>query len=226
MNPSSIGNFDPDVLQAKADLLRARNIVPPLGKPPGGGGGSAEKLEAEPMKAFEEKPAEPLPVAELVEPVEPQADVDEELPVGGFETDPEIERRILAKLEAQEQPDVDDQVSSDIADGGTKSWIDMIKDQAASQPQDREVPKYDLAEQIMAQQRKVSSEKRKGPGQKLPIKAIDPIPQPQNLPQEPAQPVTTRIVEIPRKKQAASTKYDSILAKIVSRDIERLIKAG
>jgi hypothetical protein len=70
-----------------------------------------------------------------------------------------------------------------------------------------EIPKFDLAEQIMAEQRKMAAVKRKGPGRKA----------------EPA----------PRPRQAASighalkpppvlSEQDQIIAEIVARDIEKL----
>jgi len=73
------------------------------------------------------------------------------------------------------------------------------------------IPKFDLAEQIMAEQRKIAATKRKGPGKKA----------------EPPRP--------PRKAQSTASyaapprilsEQQQIIAEIVSRDIEKLFAGG
>jgi hypothetical protein len=70
-----------------------------------------------------------------------------------------------------------------------------------------EIPKFDLAEQILAEQRKLSSVKRKGPGEKTKVRSpkrvepsISPIEEPLIGPDQ-----------------------ERIIAEIVARDIENLI---
>jgi len=73
------------------------------------------------------------------------------------------------------------------------------------------IPKFDLAEQIMAEQRKIAATKRKGPGRKV----------------EPPKP--------PRKSHSSAayaapppilSEQQRIIAEIVSRDIKKLFAGG
>ncbi|OHB58330.1 MAG: hypothetical protein A2Y07_08495 [Planctomycetes bacterium GWF2_50_10] len=225
MNSGPINNLDEDILQAKADLLKSKNIVPPFGKPP--------------MKQPDPQPAAPDPVdSQLIEPATPIlhpaqaidphfapqpdiAELDEEQPAD-FETDPEIEARILANLESCPQPMPPQEDQPEPEDEQPKSWIEMIKAQAASSTSaSADIPKYNLAEQIMAQQRKLASDRRKAPG-RAPI-PITTVPQPAIAPQSPSEDGT--IFE--QKYQpfvrlhSFTPPADIIIAKIVARDIAR-----
>ena len=71
-----------------------------------------------------------------------------------------------------------------------------------------EIPKFDLAEQILAEQRKLSSVKRRGPGGK----AKAPVPQT-------AEP-STRPVE----QSLMCAEQEQVIAEIVARDIHNLLK--
>lgn len=71
-----------------------------------------------------------------------------------------------------------------------------------------EIPKFDLAEQIMAEQRKITAIRRKGPGQKT--KFPDRQPQIKS---------TGYAIEPP---QRVLLEKDLIIAEIVARDIEKL----
>jgi hypothetical protein len=73
-----------------------------------------------------------------------------------------------------------------------------------------EIPKFDLAEQIMAEQRKVTSIRRKAPGKKT--KAPDVRPRIQSTGGAIKRPVRT----LPEK--------ELIIAEIVARDIEKLYR--
>ncbi|MHC4143401.1 MAG: hypothetical protein ACYSWW_00270 [Planctomycetota bacterium] len=90
--------------------------------------------------------------------------------------------------------------------------------QIASQPagkdamqQNNEIPQFDLAEQIMAEQRKNASVRRKGPGKKV------------RAPKENrnVEPLGHTI-----KLQPALPEQEQILAEIVARDIEKLCKGN
>ena len=71
-----------------------------------------------------------------------------------------------------------------------------------------EIPKFDLAEQILAEQRKLSAVKRRGPGQKAKV------PIPKRV--EPSiRPVEQSLIDSEQEK---------IIAEIVARDIENLLK--
>lgn len=84
-----------------------------------------------------------------------------------------------------------------------------------------EIPKFNLAEQILAEQRKVAAIRRKGPGKKAKIPKQQPKAEPEPVLQE------------DRKMAAQSTGYtinpppilseqEQIIAEIVARDIEKL----
>ena len=84
------------------------------------------------------------------------------------------------------------------------------KDAAANPPEKMEIPKFDLAEEIMAEHRKVTAVKRKSPGQKT-------EPQVQKSAGEPA-----RHTILPGQ---ISSGQMQIISEIVARDIEKLCKS-
>ena len=69
------------------------------------------------------------------------------------------------------------------------------------------IPKFDLAEQIMAEQRKSASVRRKGP-----VKRVRPPMQPRKI-----EPISHAI-----RLQPVSLGQEHVVAEIVARDIERL----
>ena len=72
-----------------------------------------------------------------------------------------------------------------------------------------EIPKFDLAEQIMAEQRKMAAVKRKGPGRKA----------------EPARrPRQADSIGHALKPPPVLSEQDQIIAEIVARDIEKLYR--
>ena len=73
-----------------------------------------------------------------------------------------------------------------------------------------EIPKFDLAEQILAEQRKLSAVRRKGPGKRTKI------PKPKNAE------FSVRFVE----EQPMCSEQDIIIAEIVTRDIKNLLKGN
>jgi hypothetical protein len=72
-----------------------------------------------------------------------------------------------------------------------------------------EIPKFDLAEQIMAEQRKITSIRRKAPGQKT------------KIPDSQTRIESTGYVVEPTR---ALSKKERIIAEIVARDIEKLYR--
>ena len=75
-----------------------------------------------------------------------------------------------------------------------------------------EIPKFDLAEDIMAEQRKVTAIKRKAPNKKNEFQS-----------QEPEVESTSYTIEQPAP---ALSEQDKIITEIVARDIERLCQGG
>ena len=73
-----------------------------------------------------------------------------------------------------------------------------------------EIPKFDLAEQILAEQRKISSVRRKGPGRRT------------NVPTPKKVESSVLLVEEP----PMYSEQEKIIADIVARDIENLLKGN
>jgi len=121
--------------------------------------------------------------------------------------------------------------TSPLAGGKAKHAKELPTEPAGAVEETSEIPKFDLAEQIMAEQRKITAIRRKAPGK------------PQRLPS--LAPAVTRVqaqdgaagkkTKAPdRQPQAQSTGYtikpppptlseqEQIIAEIVARDIEKL----
>ncbi|MHC4458032.1 MAG: hypothetical protein ACYS0I_13290 [Planctomycetota bacterium] len=73
-----------------------------------------------------------------------------------------------------------------------------------------EIPKFDLAEEIMAEQRKITAIKRKGPGKKIEAQGQERHVEPAGY-----------AIEPPR---SASPEQEKIISEIVARDIEKLLR--
>ena len=84
------------------------------------------------------------------------------------------------------------------------------KGAAANPSEKREIPKFDLAEEIMAEHRKVTAVKRKSPGQKT---------EPQ-VQKSAGEPVGHTILP-----EQMSSRQMQIISEIVARDIEKLCKS-
>ena len=81
-----------------------------------------------------------------------------------------------------------------------------------AEPKKNEIPKFDLAEDIMAQQRKITAIRRKSPGGKSAVHAAEP----QNK-------TTSRTGEI---QTPPLSEQQQIIAEIVAKDIERLCRSS
>lgn len=76
--------------------------------------------------------------------------------------------------------------------------------------EETEIPKFDLAEEIMAEQRKITSIRRKAPGQRSETQS---------------QPLKTELADFTTEwSTAAQSDQDRIIAEIVARDIERMCR--
>lgn len=84
------------------------------------------------------------------------------------------------------------------------------KEEAEALQEKSEIPHFDLAEEIMAEQRRITAIKRKGPGQKTEAGKLKPETQP-----------VDHIIE---QQKPALSEQEKIIAEIVARDIERLCR--
>jgi hypothetical protein len=100
----------------------------------------------------------------------------------------------------------------DIIPGSTKKEKGDLAPLPASEQKRPEVPRFDLAEEIMAEQRKVTAIKRKGPGAKVKVGETE----------RQAGAVGYKI-QHPREQ---SGETERLIAEIVARDIERLCRVG
>lgn len=84
------------------------------------------------------------------------------------------------------------------------------KEEAETSEETPEIPSFDLADEIMAEQRKITAIRRKAPGQKTEVQRLKPEPQIDDL-----------IIEQPKP---LLSEQEKIIAEIVARDIERLCR--
>jgi hypothetical protein len=84
------------------------------------------------------------------------------------------------------------------------------KEEAETSEETPEIPSFDLAEEIMAEQRKITAIRRKAPGQKTEAQRSEPQAQPADYTIE--QPTPTL------------SEQEKIIAEIVARDIEKLCR--
>ncbi len=170
---------DADILQCKADILRARDIIP----------SDKKKTYQEPISQSDEKAtlspaaAGETSVEERKKPVPgiiPEAQAEQVKPVKDIPTEP-------APLLGEAGP-------------------------ADARQEKIQIPKFNLAEEIMAEQRKITSIRRKAPGKKVEIQS-----------QEPEVELIGYTIEQPTP---ALSGQEQIVAEIVARDIERLCKGG
>ena len=100
----------------------------------------------------------------------------------------------------------------DIIPGGAEEEKGDLAPPPASEQKRPEVPRFDLAEDIMAEQRKVTAIKRKGPGEKVKVSRAE----------RQAGAVGYKI----RHPREAAGEESRLIAEIVARDIERLCRVG
>ncbi|MHC4461575.1 MAG: hypothetical protein ACYS30_09080 [Planctomycetota bacterium] len=183
---------DADILQCKADILRARDIIP--GTPP------------------QEKKTHQEAISQQT--VENTTDIE---PTHSKEAAPlPAERTNYAETVKQPEPE---RVTSSIQEAQTEQ-MKPAKDKAAEAAdagqEKMQIPKFDLAEEIMAEQRKITSIRRKAPGKK-----IEPPSQEPEVEQG-AQLIGYTIGQ----SMPVLSGQEQIVAEIVARDIEKLCKQG
>lgn len=84
------------------------------------------------------------------------------------------------------------------------------KEEAETRQEEPEIPSFDLAEEIMAEQRRITAIRRKAPGGKTEVQRLKPEVQP-----------VDHIIEEPKP---TLSEQEKIIAEIVARDIERLCR--
>ncbi len=161
---------DADILQCKADILRAQDIIP----------SDKKKTDQEPNSQSDEK-------ATLSPAAAGETSVEErKKPVPG----------IIPEAQAEQ----------------VKPVKDIPTEPADARQENIQIPKFDLAEEIMAEQRKITSIRRKAPGKKIETQS-----------QEREVELIGYTIEQPTP---ALSGQEQIVAEIVARDIERLCKGG
>jgi hypothetical protein len=150
--------IDDDILQSRADVLRARDVIPPYEEEPPG--------ESKPQETSEQ--------------------------TASSNATAETERR------EEETP------HEDITEAGAGS---------PGIPQENgEIPRLDLAEKIMAEQRRITSIRRRAPGE--------------GRESETAEIETGPVVGPVEQHRPAQSDQERIIAEIVTRDIEKLCRGG
>jgi len=113
--------------------------------------------------------------------------------------------------------------TSPLAGGKAKHTKDLPAEPAGAVQEANEIPRFDLAEQIMAEQRKITAIRRKAPGKKT--KAPDQQPQAQSTDYAIKQPPSTRTSQRSAASQSSIlSEQEQIIAEIVARDIEKLYR--
>jgi len=199
---SKAGNneqFDADILQCKVDILRARDIIP-LHNPP-----TPKKPEIQnstrdtAQSTNEDRSSIALPQVETQTAKEPAPLPPERINHTDTAKQPAIEqgpssRNITPEVQAKPINPSQDTTAKSGGDGQEKP----------------EIPSFDLAEDIMAEQRKITAIRRKAPDKKTEAQRLKPEVQP-----------VDHIIEEPKP---ALSEQEKIIAEIVARDIERLCR--
>jgi hypothetical protein len=225
--------LDEDILQSKADILRARNLIPPLGKPPVAKLQESAPIKSEPdvpQRTIQEQPdktPQPQPFHAVTAPLETNEEP--------FESNDDIELLAQQMADADIDAEIEEESRSGISEPlmaenppQVSAPADIKAQKTEHEEEEPSIPSFNLAEQIMAEQRKVSANRRKGPGLKIPIVEIRPDPKPAAI-EKPQVPVIEKPAPIARPTIAAkpfidepSTPEQKLIAKIVARDIQRL----
>ncbi|MHC4158292.1 MAG: hypothetical protein ACYSSO_04350 [Planctomycetota bacterium] len=158
--------IDDDILQCKADILRARDIVPPYKK--------KTKKQRKSQKKDEDT-SNPANIAE-----------------------PSTEKEKTTRKDAGPIP--------------IETTVPKKTRPPSAKQEEAEIPRFDLAEEIMAEQRKITSIRRKSPGKKAEAKR-------KHLQ---AKPVSYTIKQLTPEQ----AEQNRIIAEVVARDIERLCRGG
>lgn len=157
--------IDDDILQCKADILRASDIIP---------GTSA--------------------------PYKKKTTSGKDIPVSS-------EKKKTAREDTGSIP-----IETILPEKPAPLPIEKLNRTEKAKQERAEIPKFDLAEEIMAEQRKITAIKRKAPGQKVETHC-----------QRPKVEAVSRAIE---RQIPESSEQDRIITEIVARDIERLCRGS
>jgi len=158
--------IDDDIMQCKADALRARDITPPYKK-------KTDKERKSQKK--DENTNNPANIAE-----------------------PSTKKEKTARKDTGPIP--------------IETTAQKKTPPAPTKQEEAEIPRFDLAEKIMAEQRKITAIRRKGPGKKTKAERE----------QLQAKPVSYTI----KQPGSEQTEQNRIIAEVVAKDIERLCRGG
>ena len=119
---------------------------------------------------------------------------------------------VVSEAESNKQTDADILRARDIIPDSPKhNEVDSAPPPLRAKQEEAKIPRFDLAEEIMAEQRKIAATKRKAPGKKTEAERLEPQ----------AEPVGYTTIEPPTP---ASPEQNRIIAEIVARDIERMCR--
>ncbi len=117
---------------------------------------------------------------------------------------------VVSEAENNKQTDADILRARDIIPDSPKhNEADSAPPPLRAEQEEAKIPRFNLAEEIMAEQRKIAATKRKAPGKKNEAQKSEPQ----------AEPVGYTTIEPPAP---TLPEQDRIIAEIVARDIERL----
>jgi len=174
--------IDTDILQCKVDILRARDVIPSHDNTTPENPATQNST----IKTTQSSDAAEISTNEDTSPIALRKE-SLGLPQVPIEEIPAKETTPLPKV------------------------VSVNKKEETETPQEKgEIPRFDLAEEIMAEQRKITAIRRKAPGQKNEVQKLKPETQP-----------VDHIIEQPKP---ALSEQEKIIAEIVARDIERLCR--
>jgi hypothetical protein len=211
-------DLDPDIIKSRADILRAKSLIPPFGKPPQAQPRVPDAAPVAPdLPRIEETTPEPVISAQPEIAQVPPAIENEEIAVSApIEPAPE-EKAAVEELGAQVEAAIESTPaeSSEIAlEHVSPVNGEIIENEDETSDENSEIPRFNLAEQIMAEQRKFVASRRRGPGAKP--------AEPQAAPEQP-EPIVAEVPAPPKRRiEAIAPPYSDIIARIVARDIQRL----
>lgn len=188
--------IDADILQCKADILRARDIIPPY------------KKKTHPEAKSENNSADAAENAAKKENESHKG--TSSIPMKTTEHKEERPAKTVKvnKKEPVKTPELEQVISSqeNIPDVSVEQTTKPVK-----RPREQgEIPRFNLAEDIMAEQRKITTIRRKGPSPKI-----------ETQKEEPEVIATSYTVE---RLLPALPEQDQIIAEIVAKDIEKMCR--
>lgn len=207
---SSAGNseqFDADMLQCKVDILRARNIIRGAPQPHNDTTGKNPAAQNSTRETTQSSDSAEMSTHKDTNstPIETQP---------AKETPPLLIEKTNHTDTAKQPEPGQGPSNQNNAPEVQADQIKPIKDTAAksggNEREKSEIPSFDLAEDIMAEQRKITAIRRKAPGKKTEAQRA-----------EPQAPPFDHTIEQPTP---AMSEQEKIIAEIVARDIEKLCR--